>query len=377
MRLLHTADWHLGRSLGGCSFLPDQAAILRGQFVEMVRATCPDAVLIAGDIFDRAIPPVDAMELLDLLLRDIVLRLRTQVILIPGNHDAADRLAFGAAVMREAGLHIATACLGEAIMLRDAHGEVAVFASGYASPALMAEVLGGEVTCHDTGFAALCARLRADLPPGTRSLMVAHGFVAGGTETDSERPLQVGGAKPVAAARFAGFDYVALGHLHRPQSMAEGRIRYSGSPLAYSFAEAGQRKSATQVDMAADGTVVCTELPFDPPRQLRSLEGTQAELLAAAPPGGTPDWLRIRLTDTTPVWGAMDLLREAYGTVLELTFARHDWLDDIGAAPPGARHDDPLALLQAFFTQMRDGPLTEDSLAVAREAIAAAQKAEA
>lgn len=378
MRLLHTADWHLGRTLGGCSFLADQAALLRGQFLAMVRDTRPDAVLIAGDVFDRAIPPVEAVELLDSILAATVLDHGVPVVLIPGNHDAADRLSFGAAVMRERGLHIADSCLGRPILLEDAHGPVALLPSGYASPTLMGAVLGPEagVACHDTGFAALCTQLRTQVPRGARSVLVAHAFVAGGAESESERLLQVGGAKPVSAARFDGFDYVALGHLHRPQVLADGRIRYSGSPLAYSFSEGGQRKSAVLVEIAGDGTLACEELPFDLPRQLRTLEGPLEQVLAMARPEWQGDWMRVRLTDAEPVWGAMDRLRAAFGTVLELSFARHDRLDEIAAPDPGARHDDPMSLLEAFFGQMRGSPLPEPARAVAREAIEAARAAE-
>jgi exonuclease SbcD len=377
MRLLHTADWHLGRSLGGASFLPDQAELLRRQFLRMVEETRPDAVLIAGDVFDRAIPPVEAVELLDTLLAEIVLRLETRVVLIPGNHDAADRLGFGAAVMRNQGLHIEASCLGVPLTLHDAHGPVTVFASGYASPALMGTLLApdSQITDHDTGFGLLCDALRRDLPCGARSLLVAHAFVAGGEESESERLLQVGGAKAVSAARFAGFDYVALGHLHRPQTLGEGRIRYSGSPLAYSFSEAGHAKSATLVEMDAAGAVRIEALPFDPPRALRTLEGTLDAVLAQSKPAWAGDWFRIRLTDAVPVWGAMERLRAAFDTVLELSFARHDLLDLPGAAA-GRQGDDPLDLLGAFFVAMRGAPMAPEAREVARVAIEAARAEE-
>jgi exonuclease SbcD len=378
MKFLHTADWHLGKSLGGASFLPDQAELLRRQFLRMVEETRPDAVLIAGDVFDRAIPPVEAVELLDTLLAEIVLRLETRVVLIPGNHDAADRLAFGAAVMRHQGLHIEARCLGGPLTLHDEHGPVTLFASGYASPALMGTILAAatEIADHDAGFGLLCDALRRDLPQGSRSLLVAHAFVAGGEESDSERLLQVGGAKAVSAARFAGFDYVALGHLHRPQTLGDGRIRYSGSPIAYSFAEAGHAKSATLVEMDATGAVRIEALPFDPPRALRTLEGTLDAVLAQANRAWSGDWFRIRLTDPVPVWGAMERLRADFGTVLDLSFARHDLLDLPGETA-GRTGDDPLDLLDAFFAAMRGAAMTAEAREVARLAIEAARAEEA
>ena len=376
MRILHTADWHLGKSLAGASFLPDQAALLHRQFLRMVQESRPDVVLIAGDVFDRAIPPVEAIELLDTVLAETVLRLATPVVLIPGNHDAADRLGFGAAVMRESGLHITASCLGAPLMMADEHGPVAILASGYASPALMATVLAAEAgfSDHDSGFAALCAPLRAQVPRGARSVLVAHAFVAGGAESDSERLLQVGGAKAVDARRFEGFDYVALGHLHRPQAIGH-RIRYSGSPLAYSFSEADHAKSATLLELGADGSVQVETLPFDPPRRLRTIEAPLEAVLAQARPAWAEDWFRIRLTDAAPVWGAMDRLRAAFGTVLELSFARHELLD-APAMGDGRPADDPLALLDAFFAQIRGEGLSDAARAVAREAIEAARAEE-
>jgi exonuclease SbcD len=379
MRLLHTADWHLGRTLGGESFLPDQSWLLHGQFLQILREARPDVLLVAGDVFDRAIPPTEAVELLDTVLAEVVLNLGVPTVLIPGNHDAAERLSFGAKVMQERGLHIAASALGAPIPFADEHGEVWVLPSGYASPLLIAELMGTEagVTCHDSGFGAICTHLRGMCPAGARLVMVAHAFLQDGQESESERLLQVGGARAVSASRFDGMHYVALGHLHRPQSLAEGRIRYSGSPLAYSFSEAGHGKSVTLVEIGADGTARTEEIPLTPPRRLRTLEGRLSEVLDMARSDWRRDWMRVRLTDADPVWGAMDRLREEFPHVLELAFARHETLDGpAGETGPGARRDDPLALLEEFYVQMKQRPLTDAGRAVAREAIVAAQATE-
>jgi len=381
VRLLHTADWHLGRSLAGASFLEDQAHLLRGQFLDILRDTRPDALLIAGDVFDRAVPPVEAVELLDDILGEVVLGLRIPTVLIPGNHDATERLAFGARLMREGGLHIANSALGVPIRFEDAHGEVWVLPSGYASPLLLAELLEDDsVACHDSGFAVICRRLREACPPGARMVMVAHAFLADGQTSESERLLQVGGAKAVSPARFEGFHYVALGHLHRPQTVGDGgRIRYSGSPLAYSFSEVGHRKSVTLVEINAAGAVRTEEIPLTPKRALRVVEGTLEEVLSTEKAEGREDYLRVRLTDPNPVWDPMTRLREAFPNVLELVFARHEALDEAGgpsAADIGAAMRqggaDPLALLEAFYVEMRRQPLPDAGRAVAREAIEAA-----
>ncbi len=379
MRLLHTADWHLGRTLNGASFLEDQAALLRGQFLDILRDTRPDALLIAGDIFDRPIPPAEAMELLDEVLRRAILDLRVPVVLIPGNHDSPDRLRFGAALLREAGLHIAESALGLPVVLADSHGPVHILPSGYASPLLLAQLLGDrELADHDAGYGVLCRMLRGQCPGGARMVMVAHAFVAGAEETpDSERQLMVGGAKPVAPARFEGLHYVALGHLHRPQSLAGGRIRYSGSPLAYSFAEAGQAKSVTLVEMDAAGAVTTEAIPLTPARQLRRLRGTLEDLLRDPPAEGRRDWLQVTLTDPGPVWDPMARLREVWPGVIELDFERHRYLAEPGALPCRPRGGEPLDLLAAFHAELRGADLPEAARPVALKAIARAAAQEA
>lgn len=379
MRFVHTADWHLGRSLGGASFQPDQEHLLLGQFLAVLRETRPDAVLVAGDVFDRAVPPAGAVALLDDILAEIVHGLGIPLVMIPGNHDDPRRLAFGARIFRRSGLHLADSAMGEAILFEDSHGPVAVLASGYASPLLLAELFGGEagIGCHDTAFGAIGARLRGLCPAGARSVLLAHAFVAGGTESpDSERVLQVGGARPVSTARFEGFHYVALGHLHREQAMAGGRIRYSGSPLAYSFEEAAHGKSVTLVEIDAAGAVRCEAVPLAPRRRLRTLEGTLQALLDGADRTLREDWFRVRLTDDTPVWDPMARLRQAYPHVLELdsTYGRRG---ATGMLPDAARARraaaDPLQVVAEFYADTRARGLPPQALPAARAAVEQAQ----
>lgn len=374
MRLLHTADWHLGRTLNGASFLEDQAHLLRGQFLDILRDTRPDALLIAGDVFDRAVPPIEAVELLDEILRKTILEQGVPVVLIPGNHDATERLSFGATLLRGAGLHIADSALGRPIAMRDNHGEVWILPSGYASPLLLARLFVGEaIADHDAGLGLVCRHLMQQCPARARMVMVAHAFVAGGEECESERLLAVGGAKAVSPGRFEGFHYVALGHLHRPQSLAAGRIRYSGSPLAYSFSEAGQPKSVTLVELDGAGAVTTEAIPLTPKRALRRLTGEIAALLGAATPEGREDLLHVTLTDRDRVWDAMARLREVYPNVLELAFAR-DAVVATAEAPVGrARGGEPIDLLGAFYAEMRGEPLPEAARPVAVRAIEAAE----
>ena len=242
-------------------------------------------------------PPIEAIELLDEILRKVILDLGIPVVLIPGNHDATERLSFAATLLRGAGLHIANSALGRPIPMRDRHGEVWILPSGYASPLLLARLfVGAPIADHDAGFGHVCRHLMQQCPARARMVMVAHAFVAGGEECESERLLAVGGAKAVSPARFEGFHYVALGHLHRPQDLAAGRIRYSGSPLAYSFSEAGQAKSVTLVELDGTGAVTTEQIALAPKRALRRLSGEIAGLLREAPADG-PGGLAARHPD--------------------------------------------------------------------------------
>src|SRR3954464_6712037 len=255
MRFLHTADWHLGRLFHGVHLTDDQRHVLN-QVVEIARDSRPDVVLVAGDIYDRAVPPPEAVELLDEILSRLVIELKLPVVLIAGNHDSPGRLHFGSRLLAERRLyvtgHLPARC--EALVLEDAHGPVSFYAIPYAEPSTVRQCLEcPEVTDHNAAMAAILARVRENCPVSPRSVIVAHAFVAGGQECESERPLSVGGAGTVDVSCFAGFDYVALGHLHRPQKIhcPGGLVQYSGSLLKYSFDEADHSKSVTLVEMDA------------------------------------------------------------------------------------------------------------------------------
>lgn len=321
MRFLHSADWHLGRVYHGVSLLDDQAHVLQ-QFVRIAADTRPDAILLAGDIYDRSVPPAEAVRLLDLVLSELVLDLKIPVVMIAGNHDGPDRLAFGAGLLQRAGLTVRGPVEMDAapLLLRDAHGEVAVYALPYAEPALVRSACGDDaITDHHAALAAQTAVVRAAHVPGRRAVVVAHAFVQGGTESESERPLSVGGTGAVGAGVFDGFDYVALGHLHRPQAIAGGCIQYSGSLLKYSFAEADHAKSVNLVDMDAAGECTIERIPLVPRRDLRILEGELAALVAAAATDpARDDYVLARLTDHGALLDAMGKLRGAWPNALAI-----------------------------------------------------------
>lgn len=338
MRLLHTADWHLGRFLHGASLVEDQAQVL-GQIVALARDARIDAVLISGDVYDRAVPPPEAVELLDDVLSRLVVGLRVPVVLIAGNHDSPGRLGFAARVLRGQGLYVRAwpEDEPEPIVLSDAHGPVYVVPLPFAELSVLRERLSGDpVRDHDAGLRALLRRARAAVPRGSRAVLLAHAFVAGGTPSESERPLQVGGAGRVGAGRFRGFDYVALGHLHRSQQVGSPRVHYSGSLLKYSFEESAHPKSVNVVDLAADGGCTIERVVLSPRRDVRCVRGDLADLLAgdAASGGSADDYLHVTLLDRAPAHDALGRLREVYPNVLQIEHALQP------DAPDVARHGD-------------------------------------
>ena len=257
MRFLHSADWHLGRVYHGVSLLEDQAHALQ-QFVRIAADTRPDAILLAGDIYDRSVPPAEAVRLLDLVLSELILELKIPVVMIAGNHDGPDRLAFGSGLLQRAGLTVRGPVEMDAmpLVLRDAHGEVEIHALPYAEPALVRSASGDDtIADHHAALAAQTAAVRAAQVPGRRTVVVAHAFVQGGAESESERPLSVGGTGAVGVGVFDGFDYVALGHLHRPQAIGtkrggEGAAGVGGPDAAWAHRSADAADAANVANAA-------------------------------------------------------------------------------------------------------------------------------
>ena len=324
MRLLHTSDWHLGRSLHGTDLLAEQEAVLGG-LAEVVAAEGVDAVLVAGDVYDRAVPSADATAVLDRVLT----RLRAAgaaVVLTPGNHDSARRLGFASGLLAVSGVHVraATARLDEPVLLADRHGDVAVYGLPYLEPDIARHELGlAEGRSHEAVLGAAMDRVRADLflRPGARSVVLAHAFVGGGLPSDSERDICVGGVDLVPAAVFDGVDYVALGHLHRPQTLSP-RVRYSGSPLAYSFGEAGHDKQAWLVDLDAGGLAEVRAVPLPAPRGLAVLTGELDALLTDARHTAVQEhFVSVRLTDPVRPVDPMRRLQARFPHCVHLEWA--------------------------------------------------------
>ncbi|MBB2891717.1 exonuclease SbcCD subunit D [Flexivirga oryzae] len=372
MRFLHTSDWHLGRRFHGASLLTAQARYL-DHLVQTVRAERVDAVLVAGDVYDRALPAPDSIELLD----ENLARLRdagAAVVLSSGNHDSAIRLGFGSRVLEHGGVHIRTrvGSVGRPVLL----GDVAIYPLPYLEPALTAPALDATEPTHAGVLRAAMRRVHADLigrnVPG---VVMAHAFVVGATSCESERDISVGGASAVPAATFSGLAYAALGHLHGAQQVGEVG-RYSGSPVAMSFSEATQRKSSVLVDIS-DGEVTTQLVDAPVDRPLAILRGTLAELLSDPGLAHAEDsWCQVTLTDATRPLGAMEQLRRRFPHTAQLLF------DQPVPRLQGARYTARVAgrgtldLCCDFLAHTRDGAgPTDDERRLLRTAVEATRVA--
>ncbi|WP_424860588.1 exonuclease SbcCD subunit D [Streptomyces sp. MMS24-I29] len=365
MRILHTSDWHLGRSFHRVSLLEAQAAHL-DHMVATVREHEVDAVVVAGDVYDRAVPPLSAVELFDDALHRLAAA-GVPTVMISGNHDSARRLGVGAGLIGRAGIHLRTdpAHCATPVVLRDTHGDVAFYGLPYLEPALVKDVLGAERAGHEAVLGAAMERVRADLaerPGGTRSVVLAHAFVAGGEPSDSERDITVGGVAAVPAGVFHGVDYVALGHLHGCQTVTE-RIRYSGSPLAYSFSEATHRKTMWLVDLDASGGITAERVDCPVPRPLARLRGRLDSLLDdPALERHRDSWVEATLTDPVRPTEPMARLAGRFPHTLSLVF-------DPDRAP-----DDPLASYAQRLQGRDDQQIAEDFVAHVRGGAAADER---
>ncbi|MFI5757686.1 exonuclease SbcCD subunit D [Streptomyces sp. NPDC051569] len=357
MRFLHTSDWHLGRSLHRVSLLDAQAAFL-DHLVASVRTHDIDAVLVAGDVYDRAVPPLTAVELFDQALHRLA-EAGVPTVMISGNHDSARRLGVGAGLFERAGIHLRTDPAGCAtpVLLSDTHGEVALYGLPYLEPALVRDTFKAAKAGHEAVLGAAMERVRADLAtraPGTRSVVLAHAFVAGGTPSDSERDITVGGVAAVPAGIFDGVDYVALGHLHGAQTITE-RVRYSGSPLAYSFSETTHRKTMWLVDLGPHGEITAERLDCPVPRPLARLRGRLDDLLGdPALERHEESWAEVTLTDPVRPPEPMARLAGRFPYTLSLAF------------DPERADDDPLASYARRLAGRTDQQIAEDFVAHVR-----------
>jgi len=376
MKFIHTADWHLGKLVQGVYMTEDQSYVL-DQFVEEVQKEQPDAVIIAGDLYDRAVPPTEAVHLLDSVLRSIVIDLNIPVLAIAGNHDSPSRLHFASSMMKQTGLHMIgniTADL-EPVVLNDAHGEVHFHLIPYADPSTVRNVFADDtVRSHDDAMRAITEKIKKKMNPDARHIFVGHAFVTPYGEeeentSDSERPLSIGGAEYVQASHFEPFDYTALGHLHRPHYVQHENIRYSGSLLKYSISEESHEKGFYIVEMDVDGNVTTEKRTLSPRRDLRRIEMSIDELLQQEP---NEDYVFVHLTDQTPVLMPMEKVRTVFPNALHVDRKQFmkDGLEEVNQTRQKSRTEtDPLDLFRSFYQEIKGTEVSEEGEQIFIEAL--------
>jgi len=373
MRILHTSDWHLGRSFHREGMLGHQAAFV-DHLLSVVEQEEVDVVLVAGDVYDRALPQVDAVRLASEALARLAAS-RAKVVLTSGNHDSAQRLGFGSELIDAAGVFIRTdlSTVGRPVVLEDEHGPVAFYGLPYLDPDTVKEAWQLPTRSHQAALTEAMARVGADHEArGGRAVALAHAFVTGAEPSDSERDISVGGVSMVPASVFSRMTYAALGHLHGRQTItdtAAGSVRYSGSPLAYSFSEEHHVKGSWLVDLDATGIAAAEFVEAPVPRRLARLRGDLETLLTDPTLAAHEDhWVQVTLTDAVRPVQAMERLRRRFPHTLVLTF--ESTLPVVGAvAAAGARPRRDHDLVREFLKELRGSEPSAPELALLDEAV--------
>lgn len=358
MKLVHLSDLHLGKIVSGFSMVADQQYILK-QIEEIIEAERPDAVLLAGDLYDKSVPSAEAVRMLDHFLTWLAER-RITTIAISGNHDSAVRTAFASAILAQEGIHMAPVYDGhiEPILLQDAYGEVAIYSLPYIKPIHVRQAFPEE-EAGDYDQALRVAVSHIPLSGARRNVLLTHQFITGASRADSEE-MAVGGLDQVDGEVFAAFDYVAAGHLHRPQNLQNGRIRYCGTPLKYSFSEEWDAKSVTVVELGEKGDRRVRTVPLSPLHDMRTLRGSYHDLMrpASYQGAGQEDYLRIVLTDEEEILNGFGRLQTAYPNLMKLEYDnRRTRAQDRGEEVPAGKDKRPSEWFAALYEKQNGEPM--------------------
>ncbi|MBO5238791.1 MAG: exonuclease SbcCD subunit D [Lachnospiraceae bacterium] len=361
MKFIHLSDLHIGKRVNEFSMLEDQKYILT-QIIQIVEEEAPDGVLIAGDIYDKSVPSAEAVQLFDDFLCQLAKQKR-QVFVISGNHDSPERIAFGSRLMDASGIHLSPVFQGEItpISLEDSYGKVDIFMLPFLKPAHVRRFYEEEeIESYTDALRVVIEHMK--LQPEHRSILLTHQFVTGASRSESEE-LSVGGADNVDASVFDSFDYVALGHIHGPQSIGRETLRYCGTPLKYSFSEAGHKKSVTVVELLEKGTCRIETIPLIPRRDLRELKGTYMELTEKKNYEGTntEDYIHITLTDEEDIPDAIGKLRVIYPNLMKLDYDNrrthsHGDFSDLEQI----EEKTPLELFSEFYEKQNNQPMNQE-----------------
>lgn len=362
MKLIHLSDLHLGKRVNEFSMLEDQAYILKKN-INIIDDEKPDAVLIAGDIYDKSVPSAEAVELFDDFLVRLAQR-KLQVFIISGNHDSPERIAFGNRLMDASGIHLSPVYSGNVMpsCLNDKYGDVCVYMLPFVKPANVHRFFPNEeITTYTDALRVAVNNMKID--PAGRNILVTHQFVTGALRSDSE-DISIGGSDNVDSSVFDGLDYVALGHIHGPQNIGSERIRYSGSPLKYSFSEANQQKSVTVVEMGEKGSLSVRTVSLEPIHDMKEIKGTYAELTLKSFYEGTTyqsDYMHITLTDEEDVPDAIGKLRTIYHNLMKLDYdnARTRYSTEINGTV-AIENKSPFELFAEFYELQNNSPMSDE-----------------
>ena len=374
MKFFHTADWHLGKLVQGVYMTEEQRFVLE-QFIAAIEEERPDAVIIAGDLYDRAVPPTDAVNLLDDVLETIVLKMKTPVIAVSGNHDSPGRLDFGSGMMKSNGYHIAGQLRKgmEPVVLQDEFGEVHFHLVPYADPSQVRHILENpEIQTHDEAMKNITDQIGFTMDPTKRHVLVGHAFVTphGGEEdntSDSERPLAIGGAEFVSATHFKSFHYTALGHLHQAHYVLNQTVRYAGSPLKYSISEEHHQKGFNIVQMDESGNVTVEKRLLKPNRDIRTVEGKIEDILQHEV---NEDYVFVKLLDETPILFPMEKVRSVYPNAMHVERKILSVSKEQEESSVGSRQKmDDMALFNAFYEEVKGVRASEGTIDIFKEVL--------
>lgn len=377
MKIVHTGDWHIGKVVNEFSMIEDQRFYL-DRIIDLLKEEKADVFIIAGDIYDRSVPPAEAVELLDNILNKIILELNIPVLAISGNHDSPERLSFGNKLLVDKKLYIEGLFNKEIkkVTLKDKYGNVNFYLLPYVDPAKIRLAFGNdEVKTHDDGMNFLMNNLKSQIKEGERNVLITHGYITNYSEgvdesylevSDSERPLSMGGTELVDVKNFDLFNYVALGHLHGPQKVGSDKVRYSGSLLKYSVSEWKQNKSVSIIELNGDGEVKVQLKELPVLRDLRVIRGPLEELLKRENHHGTnlEDYVFVELTDEGEILDAISKIRAVFPNVMGLKMVNlvNGNLDSKTSASGNFREKSMEELFNEFYMNLKGKPMDEDRL---------------
>ncbi|MBB6623942.1 exonuclease SbcCD subunit D [Clostridium gasigenes] len=389
MKIFHTADWHIGKLVNGFYMTEDQKFVI-DQLFEKIKTEKPDVVLIAGDLYDRSVPPVQAIELLNRIFDKIVRGLKTPIIALAGNHDSNERLNFGSDLLKGSGLYISGNLKRniEKITLTDEYGPVNFYPIPYADPPIVRDLFDDNlIKTHNDAMNKIVNSIKQTLNTKERNIVMAHGYVTYSKndkeelvileESDSEKPLSIGGTDLINSSCFEGFNYTALGHLHGPQKVGSNKIRYSGSLLKYSFSEIKQKKGITIVNIDSNGKIEIELFEFKPRKDFRIITGELQQLLKenVVALENKEDYIKAILKDTGELLDPMAKLRSVYPNVMELV--REDRLkasSNNKVVASNINEKSKFDLFQNFYEDIIGEECSLEEIEVIRKVITKAQK---